>query len=104
MRSWLAGLADDDALVARLTRIAIWAAGIAVLILILDLLGVPVGDWIRELVKKVREVTAWAVITGILLQSIQTSLAAVAWLTTLGAACPRTRISFRLVPASSAVS
>jgi hypothetical protein len=39
MRSWLAGLADDDALVARLTRIAIWVVGIAVLILVLDLLG-----------------------------------------------------------------
>jgi uncharacterized membrane protein YbhN (UPF0104 family) len=104
MRSWLAGLADDDALVARLTRIAIWVVGIVALMFILDLLGVPVGEWIRELFKKIREVPAWAVIAGIVLQSIQTSLAAVAWLTILRAAFPRARISFRLVLASYAVS
>jgi uncharacterized membrane protein YbhN (UPF0104 family) len=104
MRSWLAGLADDDALVARLTRIAIWVVGIVALMFILDLLGVPVGEWIRELFKKIREVPAWAVITGIVLQSIQTTLAAVAWLTILRAAFPRARISFRLVLASYAVS
>ena len=104
MRSWLAGLADNDALIARLTRIAIWVAGIAALILVLDLLGVPVGDWIRELFNKVREVPAWAVIAGIALQSTQTTLAAVAWLTILRAAFPRVSISFRLVLASYAVS
>jgi uncharacterized membrane protein YbhN (UPF0104 family) len=104
MRSWLAGLADDDALVARLTRIAIWVVGIVALMFVLDLLGIPVGEWIRELFRKIREVPAWAVITGIVLQSIQTTLAAVAWLTILRAAFPRARISFRLVLASYAVS
>src|SRR3954454_20726151 len=104
MRGWLAGLADDDALVARLTRIAIWVIGIAALIFILDLLGVPVGDWIRQLFRKIREVPAWAVVAGGVLQSAQTTLAAVAWLTILRAAFPRVRISFRLVLASYAVS
>jgi len=104
MRRWLAGLADDDALVSRLTRIAIWIAGIAILILVLDLLGVPVGDWIRALFKKIREVPAWAVVAGIVLQSTQTILAAFAWLTILRAAFPRVRITFRLVLASYAVA
>ena len=104
MRTWLAGLADNDALVARLTRIAIWVVGIAALIFVLDLLGVPVSDWIRELFKKIREIPAWAVISGIVLQSVQTTLAAVAWLTILRAAFPRARITFRLVLASYAVS
>jgi uncharacterized membrane protein YbhN (UPF0104 family) len=104
MRTWLAGLADNDALTARLTRIAIWVVGIVALILVLDLLGVPVGDWIRELFKKIREIPAWAVIAGIVLQSAQTTLAAVAWLTILRAAFPRARITFRLVLASYAVS
>src|SRR4051794_15213655 len=104
MRRWLAGLADDDALVARLARIAIWGVGIAALIFILDLFGVPVGDWIRELFKKIREVPAWAVVAGISLQTVQTTLAAFAWLTILRAAFPRARITFRLVLASYAVS
>jgi uncharacterized membrane protein YbhN (UPF0104 family) len=104
MRSWLAGLADDDALVARLTRIAIWVVGIVALIVVLDLLGVPVSDWIRDLFKKIREVPAWAVVAAIVLQSTQTTLAAFAWLTILRAAFPRTKITFRLVLASYAVS
>jgi hypothetical protein len=41
------------------------------LIVVLDLLGVPVGDWIRDLFKKIREVPAWAVVAAIVLQSTQ---------------------------------
>jgi uncharacterized membrane protein YbhN (UPF0104 family) len=104
VRSWLARLADDEALVSRLVRVAIWVVGIAALILVLDLLGVPVGDWIRQLFKKIREVPAWAVVAGVILQTAQTTLAAVAWLTILRAAFPRARITFRLVLASYAVS
>lgn len=104
MRSWLAGLADNDALVARLTRIAIWVVGVAVLIFVLDLLGIPVDDWISELFKKIREVPVWAVVAGIVLQSTQTTLAAFAWLTILRAAFPRATITFRLVLASYAVA
>jgi len=104
MRSWLARLGENDALVARLTRIAIWVGGIAALIFILDLVGVPVGDWIRDLFKKIREVPAWAIVSGIVLQSAQTTLAAVAWLAILRAAFPRAGVTFRLVLASYAVS
>jgi uncharacterized membrane protein YbhN (UPF0104 family) len=104
MRGWLAGLANNDALVARLTRIVIWVAGVAALIFVLNLLGIPVADWIRDLFKKIREVPAWAVAGGIVLQSLQTTLAAVAWLTILRAAFPRAKISFRLVLAAYAVS
>src|SRR5262245_27677832 len=104
MRRWLAGLAESDSLDARLVRIGIWVIGIAALIAVLDLLGVPVGDWIRQLFKKIREVPAWAVVAGIILQSLQTTLASVAWLTILRAAFPRAAITFRLVLASYAVS
>jgi uncharacterized membrane protein YbhN (UPF0104 family) len=104
MKSWLARLGQDDALVARLIRIAVWVVGIAALIFLLDLAGVPVGDWIRQLFKKIREVPAWAVVAGVVLQSLQTTLAAVAWLAILRAAFPRAGITFRLVLASYAVS
>jgi uncharacterized membrane protein YbhN (UPF0104 family) len=104
VRSWLARLGNDEALVSRLVRVAIWVVGIAALILVLDLLGVPVGGWIRDLFKKIGELPAWAVVGGVILQSAQTTLAAVAWLTILRAAFPRARITFRLVLASYAVS
>ena len=70
----------------------------------LDLLGVPVIDWIRTLFHKVAEVPAWAVGAGILLETLQTSFAALAWLAILRAAFPRTRVSFRLVLASYATA
>jgi uncharacterized membrane protein YbhN (UPF0104 family) len=90
--------------IARLIRIAIWVGGVALLIFVLDLLGIPVSDWIRELFRKIREVPAWAVVGGVVLQSLQTILAAVAWLSILRAAYPRAKITFRLVLASYATA
>jgi uncharacterized membrane protein YbhN (UPF0104 family) len=104
MRSRLAALARDQALLARIGRIVLWIAGVTLVILVLDLLGIPVADWIRDLFRKIREVPAWAVVAGIVLQSAQTSLAAVAWLTILRAAYPRVKITYRLILAAYATS
>jgi uncharacterized membrane protein YbhN (UPF0104 family) len=104
MKSRLAALGRDQALLTRLGRIAVWVGGIALLIFVLDLLGIPVSDWISDLLKKIREVPAWAVVAGVLLQSAQTTLAAAAWLTILRAAYPRVKISFRLILAAYATA
>jgi uncharacterized membrane protein YbhN (UPF0104 family) len=87
-----------------LVRTCLWAAGVAATLALLDLLGVPVIDWIRTLFHKVAEVPAWAVGAGILLETLQTSFAALAWLAILRAAFPRARVSFRLVLASYATA
>src|SRR3954454_16087892 len=104
MRSRLAAMARDEALLARLARIAVWVGGVALVIVALDLLGIPVSDWIRELFRKIREVPAWAVVAGVLLQTAQTTLAATAWLGILRAAYPRVKITFRLILAAYATS
>ncbi len=88
----------------RLTRIAVWIGGVALLIFVLDLLGVPAGDWIHELLRKVRDVPAWAVLAGVLLETAQTSLAALAWYGILRAALPHAGVSYRLVLACYAVA
>jgi uncharacterized membrane protein YbhN (UPF0104 family) len=88
----------------RLTRIAIWIGGVALLIFVLDLLGIPAGDWIRELLRKVRDVPTWAVVAGVLLETVQTSLAALAWYGILRSALPHARISYRLILACYAVA
>ncbi len=88
----------------RLLRIAVWVAGLAALIGVLDLLGVPVADWLRSLFKKVAEVPAWAVGAGVLLETLQTTLAALAWLAILRAAFPRAQVPFRLVLACYATA
>jgi uncharacterized membrane protein YbhN (UPF0104 family) len=71
---------------------------------VLDLLGVPVIDWIRALFHKVAEVPAWAIGAGVVLETLQTSFAALAWLAILRAAFPRVGVSFRLVLASYATA
>jgi len=88
----------------RLTRIAAWIAGVALLIFILDLLGIPAGDWIRELFRKVGEVPPWAIVAGVALETAQTSLAALAWFGILRAALPRAQFPYRLVLACYAVA
>jgi uncharacterized membrane protein YbhN (UPF0104 family) len=88
----------------RLIRIGVWIGGIALAIFVLDLLGVPVGDWIRDLLRKVGEVPAWAIASGVLLETAQTALAALAWHSILRAALPRAAIPYRLVLACYAVA
>ena len=67
-------------------------------------MGIPVDDWIDELFNKLGELPAWAIAAGIVLQTAQTTLAALAWLGILRAALPRTRVSFRLVLACYAAA
>ena len=101
----LAFVADrSQPLVRRLARIATWLGGVALAIYLLGLLGLPVGDWLRDLFKKVGEVPAWAVAGGVVLESAQTSLAALAWFGILRAALPQARFPYRLVLACYAVA
>lgn len=88
----------------RLGRIAIWIGSVAALIAVLDLLGVPASSWIRDLLDKVGQVPPWAIAAGVLLETAQTSLAALAWFGILRAALPNAGASYRLVLASYATA
>jgi len=88
----------------RLARIALWIAGVALAIFVLDLLGIPVREWIEELFDKLAEVPAWAIAAGIVLQSAQTALAALAWFGILRAAPIGPGVSYRIVLASYATA
>ncbi|HEY1853844.1 MAG TPA: YbhN family protein [Solirubrobacterales bacterium] len=88
----------------RLGRIALWVGSVAVAIFVLDLLGIPVRGWIEELFDKLAEVPAWAIAAGIVLQSSQTALAALAWFGILRAAPIGPGVSYRIVLASYATA
>ncbi len=88
----------------RLLRIAIWVGGVTLVLFVLNLLGIPASDWIRELLHKVAEVPLWAIVSGVLLETAQTSLAALAWYGILRAALPRAKPSYRLVLGAYAVA
>jgi uncharacterized membrane protein YbhN (UPF0104 family) len=95
---------EHRARLGRFARIGAWLAAIALVLFVLDQLGVPVSDWIRELFKNVRAVPAWAIVAGCVLDTFQTVFAALAWLTILRAAFPNAAVPFRPVLASYAVA
>lgn len=99
-----AGHSQGQALPRRLLRVAAWLGGVALLLTVLDLLGVPATDWIGDLFDKVAEVPAWAIVVGVVLESAQTSLAALAWFGILRAALPQSVLPFRIVLASYAAA
>jgi phosphatidylinositol alpha-mannosyltransferase len=88
----------------RVGRIAGWLAGIALALFLLDLLGVPVASWIHDLFKQLRTVPPAAIAGAIVLESLQTTFAAIAWLAILRAAFPEAGLRLRTVLASYAVA
>lgn len=94
---------DSQPTSRRLARVALWVGGSALLIYVLDLLGIPVDDWIAELFDKLREIPAWAIVAGVLLQTANTMLAAAAWFGILRAS-PLGGVSYRIVLASYAAA
>lgn len=65
---------EANPLPKRILRITVWVAGIAVVLVVLNLLGVPVRDWIHKLLKNVRSVPAGAIVGGVVLETVQTVL------------------------------
>ncbi|MBS1895046.1 MAG: UPF0104 family protein [Actinobacteria bacterium] len=88
---------------ARLRRIALWIAGTALAIFVLDLLGIPVHEWIDELFRKLGEIPAWAIVVGVILQTATTAFAALAWFGILRAS-PLGGVNYRIVLASYATA
>jgi uncharacterized membrane protein YbhN (UPF0104 family) len=63
----------------RLVKVAAWIAGIIVLLVVLDLLGVDVVGWIQDMWDQVKAVPVGYLIGGILLQMAQTTFNGLAY-------------------------
>jgi uncharacterized membrane protein YbhN (UPF0104 family) len=99
-----AAVLRSDSTWARIGRIVVWVAGIALLLVVLNALGVPVFDWIEQLFDSLRGIPVSAVLGGVALDTLQTVFAAMSWLTILRAAYPEPKIAFRTVLACYAVA
>ena len=95
---------DRRARLGRFARIGASLLAIALVLFVLDQLGVPVADWIRQLLQNVRSVPAEAIVAGCVLDTVQTVFAALSWLTILRAAFPGAALPFRPVLAAYAVA
>ncbi len=95
---------DTTPVLHRVLRILGWLASIALLLFVLDELGIPVSDWIRNFFDQLRAVPTSAIVGGIVLDTMQTVFVSMAWLTILRAAFPDTHLPFRPILASYAVA
>ena len=63
----------------RLVTVAWWIAGIALSVVVLELVGVDVRGWLSKLWDALREIPAGYLAAGWALQTVQTSLSALGW-------------------------
>jgi uncharacterized membrane protein YbhN (UPF0104 family) len=72
----------------RMRRVIIWIVGVAVGIVILDLLGIDVRGWLSDLWDQINDVPARYTIGALVLQSAQTAFAGLSYYGILAAAYP----------------
>jgi uncharacterized membrane protein YbhN (UPF0104 family) len=79
---------QDPSRRSRLTKVAAWIAGTAVVIVVLHLLGIDVIAWLEGLWDQIREVPAGYIVAALFFQAAQTVLAGVSYYGILSAAYP----------------
>jgi uncharacterized membrane protein YbhN (UPF0104 family) len=78
----------------RLVKVGTWLAGIALVLLVLDLLGVGVGGWLRELWDALNDVSIEYLLAGWAVQTVQTTFTALAWYFILRAGFPQAPVPY----------
>jgi uncharacterized membrane protein YbhN (UPF0104 family) len=86
----------------RLLKVLAWLAGIAALVVVLNLLGVDVTGWLSQLWDALSEISLQYLIAGFALQTVQTTLTAFGWFAILRAGYPNGGVLYRQVLAAYA--
>jgi uncharacterized membrane protein YbhN (UPF0104 family) len=79
-----------------------WLAGIALAVVVLDLIGVDVGGWLSSLWDQLTTIPPGYLVAGWSLQTVQTTLTALGWFFILAAGFPRSPVLYRQVLAAYA--
>ena len=79
-----------------------WLVGVVLLVVVLNLLGVDVRGWLDSVWDALTEISAKYLIAGWAVQSVQTTLTALAWYFILRAGFPRGSVSYLQVLAAYA--
>jgi uncharacterized membrane protein YbhN (UPF0104 family) len=92
----------DPSLGRRLVKVVAWLAGVAAVVVVLDLLGVDVRGWLEDFWDALTDVAVQYIVAGLALQTVQTILTALGWLFILRAGYPQAEIPFRAILAAYA--
>jgi uncharacterized membrane protein YbhN (UPF0104 family) len=90
--AWISAAAEEPSRPKRMVKVLRWLVGTALLWLVLDLLGIDVTGWLSDLwdqIKQIWETNPWYIVSALVLQSGQTTLAGVSYYGILKAAYGR---------------
>jgi uncharacterized membrane protein YbhN (UPF0104 family) len=93
---------DDPSRRRRIVKVVAWLIGVAVLVLVLNLLGVDVRGWLSSVWDALTDISLGYLLAGWAVQTVQTTLTALAWYFILRAGFPRAPLSYLQVLAAYA--
>ena len=93
---------NDPSRRRRLVKVGAWLAGVALGVVVLDLLGVDVRGWVSELWDSLNDISIGYLLAGWALQTVQTTFTALAWYFILRAGFPHARVAYLQVLAAYA--
>jgi uncharacterized membrane protein YbhN (UPF0104 family) len=101
-RRWRILPFGDPSRPRRLGKVIAWLVGVVLLVVVLNLLGVDVRGWLDSVWDALTEISAKYLIAGWAVQSVQTTLTALAWYFILRAGFPNGSVSYLPVLAAYA--
>jgi uncharacterized membrane protein YbhN (UPF0104 family) len=101
-RRWRALPFGDPSRPRRLGKVVAWLVGVVLLVVVLNLLGVDVRGWLSSVWDALTEISLGYLLAGWAVQSVQTTLTALAWYFILRAGFPRGGVSYLQVLAAYA--
>jgi hypothetical protein len=93
----------DDSRLRRISKVACWILGAAAVLVLLDQLGVDIGGWLAGMWDTLGSVPPAYLVAALVIQVLQTTLTATAWLFILRAAYREVHIPFAAVLTAYAV-
>ena len=101
-RTWRILPFGDPSRRRRLFKVAAWLVGVIVVVAVLSALGIDVRGWLSSVWDALTEISAKYLIAGWAVQTVQTTLTAVAWYFILRAGFPHAPLSYLQVLAAYA--
>ena len=92
----------DESRPRRLVKVAAWLGGTALVVLVLQLLGVDVRGWLSTFWDALSDVAIEYILAGLALQTVQTTMTALGWYYILRAGYPQAEIPYRSILAAYA--
>jgi uncharacterized membrane protein YbhN (UPF0104 family) len=93
---------DDPSRRRRIVKVVAWLIGVAMVVLVLNLLGVDVRGWLSSVWDALTDISLGYLLAGWAVQTVQTTLTALAWYFILRAGFPRAPLSYLQVLAAYA--